>query len=66
MDDHNHFHTVIMVVDAFTAVWGRNKLLFADNYATHPQHTSPLPNVKFVYYAPNCKSMMPCLRTGYG
>lgn len=25
-----------------------------------------LPNIKFVHYAPNCTSVMPCLRTGYG
>jgi len=45
---------------------GRNLLLFADICVTYLQGTSFLQDLKFMHYAPQCTSVIPTMRTGYG
>jgi hypothetical protein len=56
----------LRVLDASTGVQGTHVLLFAENCDMHPQDTSFLRTIKFVYYPPNCISIMPSMRLGYG
>jgi hypothetical protein len=42
----------------------RNILLFVDNCATHPKHTSFLRNVKVIWYLANCTTVLQPLDLG--
>jgi hypothetical protein len=59
------FTEFLKVLDASVDVQGRNVLLFVGISANHPKDMLFLLNVKFVYYTPNCTSMLPSMRTGY-
>jgi hypothetical protein len=59
------FTEFLKVLVASVGVQGRNVLLFVDMSATSPKDILFLLNLKFVYYLPNCTSMLPSMRTGY-
>jgi len=59
------FTEFLKVLDASVGVQGRNVLLFVGISANHPTDKLFLLNVKFVYYTPDCTSMVPSIWTGY-
>jgi len=59
------FTEFLKVLDASFGVQGRNVLLFVGISATHPKDMLCLLNLKFVYYPPNCTSLLPSMKTGY-
>lgn len=65
MDENSHFMEFLRLLDASIVGQDVNILLFVDNCATQLQDTSFLRYILFVYYPPNCTSMMPSTRTGY-
>lgn len=58
------FIEFLKTLNASVGVQGRN-VLFVDISATHPKDMLFLLNLKFVYYPPNCTSMLPSMRTRY-
>jgi hypothetical protein len=52
------FRDFLHAVNALFGALGRKILLFVDNFAAHFPDTSPLRNVKVVFYPPDCASVI--------
>jgi len=59
-------HVVSKGTDASNGKQGRNLILFADICVTYLQGMSFLQDLKFMHYSPQCTSVTPIMRTGYG
>ena len=59
-------HVVFEGTGASNGKQGRNLLLFADICVTYLKGMSFVQDLKFMHYSPQCTSVIPTMRTGYG